>query len=147
VQVVRHQDVGIKAEFMPLLVASKQFRVLPVVCFVSKDMAPLVSTGDDVVEGAWNIDAGRPSHAVSPKRTPWKVKERFYRAYQWVVEIANYQGLAPFKGAACARCGTACMLISKARPVGSRGLGRAVGLGALPVPGYYRASDTPLLQE
>ena len=95
VQVVRHQNVGIKGESVSLPVPSKQFGVPPVVCFVSKDMAPLVSTGDDVVEGAWNIDAGRPSHAVSPKRTPWKAKEHLSKAYQWVMEIASYQGLTP----------------------------------------------------
>jgi hypothetical protein len=72
--VVRHQDVGIKGESVSLLVASKQFGVALVVCFVSKDMAPLVSTGDDVIEGARNIDAGRPSHSVSPKKTSRKAK-------------------------------------------------------------------------
>jgi hypothetical protein len=94
---VRHQGVGIKGESVSLLVASKQFGVPPVVCFVSKDVAPLVSAGDDVVEGAWNIDAGRPSHAVSPKRTPWKGIEQVIEVYQWVTEIANYQGLTPSK--------------------------------------------------
>jgi hypothetical protein len=72
---VRHQDIGVQVETIPLLILQKAFEIGPKIPFIPEDRLPLVPPRQHMVEDLRAIDAWLASHAEVLPEKPLPVKK------------------------------------------------------------------------
>jgi hypothetical protein len=60
---IRHQDIGIEHELVPVLVPVEARQVYLIISLTPEHMPTLIPTSDDMVKNSWKLNAGRTSHA------------------------------------------------------------------------------------
>ena len=67
---IRHQDVGIEHELVPVLVSVEARQVCLIISLTPEHMPTLIPASDDMVKNSWKLNAGQTSHASFIPRPP-----------------------------------------------------------------------------
>lgn len=67
---IRHQDVGIEHELVPVLVPVEAPQVCLIISQTPEHMPALIPASDDMVKDSWKLNAGQTSHARLIPRSP-----------------------------------------------------------------------------
>ena len=60
---IRHQDVGIEHELVPVLVSVEARQVCLIISLTPEHMPTLIPASDYMVKNSWKLNAGQTSHA------------------------------------------------------------------------------------
>src|SRR5262245_14125171 len=61
---VVHKHVGVKTERARLLQRQKKIQIVPAIVVIDKNSLPLVSAGDDMIQGTRVFDSRSPCHSL-----------------------------------------------------------------------------------
>jgi hypothetical protein len=67
---IRHQDIGIEHELVPVLVPVEVRQVCLIISQTPERMPTLIPPSDDMVKDSWKLNAGQTSHARLIPRSP-----------------------------------------------------------------------------